>query len=99
MQQLEVFLQIRCIRFRGLSVDSHCAVFARAPVGFTQPFYVDMVGERLKCHLGAFSRLFCYPFEFQFFAERKEVEEVGKSWSPHCASRFGRILGHSNTGF
>jgi site-specific DNA recombinase len=61
----KVVLQLLRVLLRTLSVHAPSSVFPGAPVGFAQPFDVDVMGQRRKSNAGHRLRHVRYLFEFR----------------------------------
>src|SRR6267143_2956971 len=62
-QRTEIFLQLPRILVGRLPVHPGSSALARAPIRFTQPIAVDVMGERRQCHLWHLARQLCYPLK------------------------------------
>ena len=64
-QLLEIALQLFRILLRRLAIHSHGPVFAHAPMGFVQPFDVDVMRQRPQSGTGHLLGQLRYLLEFR----------------------------------
>jgi hypothetical protein len=64
-QSHQVLVAVLCLGLGGLAVDADCAILARAPIGFLQERYVNVMRERGQLTPGDFFRQCRYPVKFR----------------------------------